>query len=132
MLILRQKNYGFGSKVLAVFSPNAWAGKELAKFQSADKDEYRRNKWKCMLKGVFAPISTRNMLKKAQKMHLNGYDSSEIANNTKISLGRVIGGGILSAATGGASTRVGSTMNTVRGLRTKLNEDSPGWRKKFD
>ena len=131
MIILRQKNYGLGSKALAVINPNSWAGKELAKFQSADKNEYRKNRWKGILRGIFAPISTRNMLKKAQKMHLNGYDSSEISDNTKISLGRAIGGGLLGVATGGISTGVGTAMNAVRGLRTKLNEDNPGWRKKI-
>lgn len=132
MLILRQKQYGFGSKVLAVLNPNAWAGKELAKFQSGSKEEYKRNRWKTMLKSVFAPITTRNMLKRAQEMHAQGYDPSTIKENTNIGIGRTIAGGVLGTVTGGTSTRVGSVMNTVRGLRTKLNEDNPGWRKKFD
>ena len=79
MIILRQRNYGLGSKVLAVISPNAWAGKELAKFSSATKGEYKRKRLKYMLKGVLAPMSTRKMLGKAQDMHGRGYDCDEIA-----------------------------------------------------
>ena len=132
MIILRQRNYGLGSKVLAAISPNAWAGKELAKFQSATKDEYKKNRWKAMIKGVFAPFTTRKMLGKAQNMHGHGCDASEIAENTHVSAERSIIGSLLNAATGGIYNKVGRYVNGAHGIRTKLNENNPYWRKKFE
>lgn len=132
MIILRQRNYGLGSKVLAIISPNAWAGKELAKFSSSTKGEYKRKRLKYMLKGILAPMSTRKMLGKAQDMNGRGYDCDEIAENTKIGAGRVIGGAALGALTGGTYNQIGHGLNAIHGIRTKINENDPGWRKKFE
>jgi hypothetical protein len=65
-------------------------------------------------------------------MHGRGYDSDEIAENTKNSTGKSIAGGILSGLTGGVYNKVGGAINQIHGIRTKLNEDDPGWRKKFE
>lgn len=132
MIILRQRQYGLGSKILFVVNPNAWAGKELAKFQSANKGEYKRKRLGMMLKGILAPNTVRKALKRAQNMHGRGYDYDDISDNTRIKTGRMIGGGVLNALTGGVYGGISGGLTQIHGIRTKINESDPGWRKKFE
>lgn len=80
-----------------------------------------------MLKGILALESTRKMFRKAQDMHGRRYDErSEI---TKIGAGRVIDGIALGALTRGTYNQNDHGLNAIHGIRTKINENDPGWRK---
>ena len=128
MRIKRQKQFSFGSKVLAVLSPGAWNAKELCKLQSADELEYRKNRWKAALKGAFAPWSARNKLKKAQELYKSGASSDIIKDNTKLTTGRAVVGGIFGAPVRG----IGNALAGIRGLRTKYGEKLKDTRVNFN
>ena len=118
MRIKRQKQFGLGSKVLALISPGAWNAKELCKLQSADELEYRKNRLKMAARGFFAPWSARNKLKKAQELYKSGADNEIIKANTELKTGRAILGGIA----GGPVRGIGNTLARIRGLRTKYGK----------
>ena len=105
--------------MLAVLSPGAWNAKELCKLQSADELEYRKNRWKAALKGIFAPWSARNKLKRAQELYKSGASSDIIKDNTKLTTGRAILGSIFGAPVRG----IGNSLAAIRGLRTKYGKN---------
>lgn len=131
MRIKRQKQFSFGSKVLAVVSPGAWNAKELCKLQSSSAEEYKKNKWKSAIKGALAPWSARNKLKKAQDLYKFGADSETIKANTNLKTGRAILGGI-TGIIGSPIRKVGNTLATIRGLRTKYGKNLKDQRVNFN
>ena len=128
MRIKRQKQFSFGSKVLAVVSPGAWNAKELCKLQSADELEYRKNRAKAAIKGFFAPWSARNKLRKAQNLYKTGADSELIKANTELKTGRAVVGGLFGAPVRG----IGNALARIRGLRTKYGENLKNTRVNFN
>lgn len=73
-----QREFGAQSKVLGYVSPGAYLGKELAKLESNDEDEYQERRNKAALKGHLAPLQTSVKYRKALKMAKAGATPDEI------------------------------------------------------
>lgn len=73
-----QREFGAQSKALGVVSPGAYLGKELAKLESNDEEEYKARRNKAALKGFVAPIQTNVKYRKALKMAEAGATPDEI------------------------------------------------------
>lgn len=76
--IAAQKEFGAQSKALGILAPGAYSGKELAKLEANDPEEYHELRNKAALKGFIAPISTTRKLAKAHKMAELGATPDEI------------------------------------------------------
>lgn len=111
--IAAQKEFGAQSKALGIFAPGAYSGKELAKLEANNPEEYHELRNKAALKGLIAPISTTRKLAKAHKMAEQGATPDEIRK----AIGSAGAGAMaLEALTAPVSRPIGHIYAKYRGL----------------
>lgn len=116
-----QREFGALSKVSGVLNPTGYAGKELARLESKDADDYESKKAGAYLTGSTSPYYTMYKYKKAQKLAEKGKSPEEIRKALHHS-------GVKDLAIGAGETIVhGATLGT-----TALPACAYGWYKGLD
>ena len=118
--IAAQKEFGAQSKLLGAIAPGAYSGKELAKLEANDPEEYYELRNKAALKGWLAPISTTRKLAHAHKLAEKGATPDEIRKAIGSASTKQL---LLEGITSPISRPIGNVYAQYRGL-SDMDRDS--------